>query len=324
MNILISIDSFKGSMTSMQAGEAAKKGILKAVPDADVLVCPLADGGMDGEKIRLTVTGPLGEKTDCYYGWLDGSKKAVMEMASAAGITLVHEKNPLAATTFGVGEMIFDAIKRGAENIIIGIGGSATNDGGIGMLKALGYEFLDKNGKDVGLGASSLGKVEKIVDDKVNPLISKVKFQVACDVDNPLCGENGATYIFGTQKGVTDEMKPVIDRAMKHFAEKTAEKLGVSCEDIAGAGAAGGLGFAFLSYLNAELKPGVELIMQATDMEEKINDAVLCNANGIDAFFPIVRGATTLEKAMRTENAVKNMELTAEQVFRLAADFMVH
>lgn len=292
-----------------------------------------------------------------------------MEMASAAGITLVHEKNPLAATTFGVGEMIFDAIKRGAENIIIGIGGSATNDGGIGMLKALGYEFLDKNGKDVGLGASSLGKVEKIVDDKVNPLISKVKFQVVCDVDNPLCGENGATYIFGTQKGVTDEMKPVIDRAMKHFAEKTAEKLGVSCEDIAGAGAAGGLGFAFLSYLNAELKPGVELIMQATDMEEKIkmadivvtgegrldsqtvmgkapigvaglakkynkkviafagsvsDDAVLCNANGIDAFFPIVRGATTLEKAMRTENAVKNMELTAEQVFRLAADFMVH
>ena len=379
MNILISIDSFKGSMTSMQAGEAAKKGILKAVPDADVLVCPLADGGegttdaltdgMDAEKISLTVTGPLGEKTDCYYGWLDGSKKAVMEMASAAGITLVHEKNPLAATTFGVGEMIFDAIKRGAENIIIGIGGSATNDGGIGMLKALGYEFLDKNGKDVGLGASSLGKVEKIVDDKVNPLISKVKFQVACDVDNPLCGENGATYIFGTQKGVTDEMKPVIDRAMKHFAEKTAEKLGVSCEDIAGAGAAGGLGFAFISYLNAELKPGVELIMQATDMEEKIkmadivvtgegrldsqtvmgkapigvaglakkynkkviafagsvsDDAVLCNANGIDAFFPIVRGATTLEKVMRTENAVKNMELTAEQVFRLAADFMVH
>lgn len=152
----------------MQAGKAAKKGILKAVPDAVVSVCPLADGGegttdaltdgMDGEKISLTVTGPLGEKTDCYYGWLDGSKKAVMEMASAAGITLVHEKNPLAATTFGVGEMIFDAIKRGAENIIIGIGGSATNDGGIGMLKALGYEFLDKNGKDVGLGAHHLEK----------------------------------------------------------------------------------------------------------------------------------------------------------------------
>lgn len=372
MNILISIDSFKGSMTSMQAGKAAKKGILRAVPDADITICPLADGGegttdaliegMGGEKIELTVTAPLGEKTDCYYGWLDESKTAVMEMASAAGITLVHEKNPLAATTFGVGEMILDAVNRGSENIVIGIGGSATNDGGIGMLKALGYEFFDKNGKDVGLGASSLGKVEKIIDDKVSPLLSKIKFQVACDVDNPLCGENGATYIFGTQKGVTDEMKPIIDKAMKHFAEKTTEKLGVSCENIAGAGAAGGLGFAFLSYLKAELKPGVELVMQATDTEEKIkdadvvvtgegrldsqtvmgkapigvaelakkynkkviafagsvsDDAILCNANGIDAFFPIVRGVTTLDEAMKTDNATKNMELTAEQVFRL-------
>lgn len=372
MNILISIDSFKGSMTSMQAGKAAKKGILRAVPDADITICPLADGGegttdaliegMGGEKIELTVTAPLGEKTDCYYGWLDESKTAVMEMASAAGITLVHEKNPLAATTFGVGEMILDAVNRGSENIVIGIGGSATNDGGIGMLKALGYEFFDKNGKDVGLGASSLGKVEKIIDDKVSPLLSNVKFQVACDVDNPLCGENGATYIFGTQKGVTDEMKPVIDKAMKHFAEKTTEKLGVSCENIAGAGAAGGLGFAFLSYLKAELKQGVELVMQAADTEEKIkdadvvvtgegrldsqtvmgkapigvaelakkynkkviafagsvsDDAILCNANGIDAFFPIVRGVTTLDEAMKTYNAVKNMELAVEQVFRL-------
>lgn len=372
MNIVISIDSFKGSMTSMQAGNAAKKGILRAVPDADITICPLADGGegttnaliegMGGEKIELTVTAPLGEKTGCYYGWLDESKTAVMEMASAAGITLVHEKNPLAASTFGVGEMILDAVRRGAENIIIGIGGSATNDCGIGMLEALGYEFYDKNGNDVGRGAASLRKVEKIVDDKVSPLISKVKFQVACDVDNPLCGKNGATYIFGTQKGVTDKMKPVIDKDMKHFAEKTTEKLGVSYENLPGAGAAGGLGFALLSYLNAELKPGVELVMQATGLEEKIkdadvvvtgegrldsqtvmgkapigvaglakkynkmvvafagsvsDDADLCNTNGIHAFFPIVRGVTTLEEAMKTENAVKNMELAVEQVFRL-------
>lgn len=365
-------------MTSMQAGNAAKKGILRAVPDADITICPLADGGegttdaliegMGGEKIELTVTTPLGEKTGCYYGWLDESKTAVMEMASAAGITLVHEKNPLAASTFGVGEMILDAVRRGAENIIIGIGGSATNDCGIGMLEALGYEFYDKNGDDVGRGAASLGKVEKIVDDKVNPLISKVKFKVACDVDNPLCGKNGATYIFGTQKGVTDKMKPVIDKDMKHFAEKTTEKLGVSYENLPGAGAAGGLGFALLSYLNAELKPGVELVMQATGLEEKIkdadvvvtgegrldsqtvmgkapigvaglakkynkmvvafagsvsDDADLCNINGIDAFFPIVRGVTTLEEAMETENAVKNMELAVEQVFRVIASDIV-
>lgn len=372
MNILISIDSFKGSMTSMQAGKAAEKGILRAVPDADISICPLADGGegttdaliegMGGEKIELEVTAPLGDKVCCYYGLLKENKTAVMEMASAAGITLVNEKNPMMATTYGVGEMILDAAKRGCEKVIIGIGGSATNDGGIGMLQAFGYQFLDKNGKDVGRGAAALGKVEKIIDDKVNPLISKIKFQVACDVDNPLCGENGATYIFGAQKGVVDELKPVIDKGMKNFADKTKQKLGVSCEKLPGAGAAGGLGFAFLAYLNAELTPGVQLIIQAAGIEEKIksadivvtgegrldsqtvmgkapigvaklakkygkkviafagsvsDDAGLCNENGIDAFFPIVRGVTTLENAMQMENAVKNMEFAVEQVFRV-------
>ena len=372
MNILISIDSFKGSMTSMQAGNAAKKGILKAVPDAVVSVCPLADGGegttdaltdgMDGEKISLTVTGPLGEKTDCYYGWLEESRTAVMEMASAAGLTLVNEKNPMMATTYGVGEMILDAAKRGCEKVIIGIGGSATNDGGIGMLQAFGYQFLDKNRKDVGKGVAALGKVEMIIADKVNPLISKIKFQVACDVDNPLYGEKGATYIFGAQKGVTDGMKPLIDNDMKHFADKTKEKLGVSCEDIPGAGAAGGLGFALLSYLNAELTPGAELVMQLTDMEDKIKnsdivitgegqldsqtvmgkapigvaglakkydkkviafagsvteEAIKCNEKGIDAFFSILPGVCSLDEAMNTETAQKNMRNAAEQVFRL-------
>ena len=372
MNILISIDSFKGSMTSMQAGNAAKKGILKAVPDAEAVVCPLADGGegttdaliegMSGEKIELEVTGPLGETVSCYYGWLEESRTAVMEMASAAGLTLVNEKKPMMATTYGVGEMILDAAKRGCEKVIIGIGGSATNDGGIGMLQAFGYQFLDKNRKDVGKGVAALGKVEMIIADKVNPLISKIKFQVACDVDNPLYGEKGATYIFGAQKGVTDEMKPLIDNDMKHFADKTKEKLGVSCEDIPGAGAAGGLGFALLSYLNAELTPGADLVMQLTYMVDKIKnsdivitgegqldsqtvmgkapigvaglakkydkkviafagrisaDAAICNENGIDAFFPIVRGVTTLEEAMKKENAIKNMELAVEQVFRV-------
>lgn len=372
MNVLISIDSFKGSMTSMQAGRAAKAGILKAVPDADVTICPLADGGegttdalvegMGGEKIELEMTGPLREKVNCYYGFIEDKNTAVMEMASAAGLTLVDEKNPMLATTFGVGEMIADAVKRGCENIIIGIGGSATNDGGIGMLKALGYQFLDENGKDVGDGAAALGKVKKILDNKADTRLSKVNFMVACDVDNPLCGKNGATYIFGVQKGVTEEMKPVIDSAMKCFADKTKEKLGISCENVPGAGAAGGLGFAFLSYLNAKLVPGVKLVMQAADIEEKIKkadivvtgegrldsqtvmgkapigvarlakkynkkviafagsvseDAVLCNENGIDAFFPIVRGIITLDEAVKTETAMKNMELTAEQVFRL-------
>ena len=153
------------------------------------------------------------------------------------------------------------------------------------MLQAFGYQFLDKNRKDVGKGVAALGKVEMIIADKVNPLISKIKFQVACDVDNPLYGEKGATYIFGAQKGVTDEMKPLIDNDMKHFADKTKEKLGVSCEDIPGAGAAGGLGFALLSYLNAELTPGAELVMQLTDMEDKIknSDIVITGEGQLDS-----------------------------------------
>ena len=382
MNILISIDSFKGSMTSMQAGNAAKKGILKAVPDAEAVVCPLADGGegttdaliegMSGEKIELEVTGPLGETVSCYYGWLEESRTAVMEMASAAGLTLVNEKKPMMAmltTSYGLGEIIAEALNKGCRHFIIGIGGSATNDGGIGMLQAFGYQFLDKNRKDVGKGVAALGKVEMIIADKVNPLISKIKFQVACDVDNPLYGEKGATYIFGAQKGVTDEMKPLIDNDMKHFADKTKEKLGVSCEDIPGAGAAGGLGFALLSYLNAELTPGAELVMQLTDMEDKIKnsdivitgegqldsqtvmgkapigvaglakkydkkviafagsvteEAIKCNEKGIDAFFSILPGVCSLDEAMNTETAQKNMRNAAEQVFRLVLDLYEH
>lgn len=198
MKVVIAVDSFKGSMTSMEAGIAAKEGVLAAKPDAKVIVKPLADGGegttdaliegMNGEKIDVTVTNPLGKKISSYYGYLKESNTAVIEMASAAGITLVDRKDPLNATTYGVGEMINDALSRGCQNFIIGIGGSATNDGGIGMLKALGFEFLDENGYDVGEGARALKKVVEIRTEKKNPLLSKAYFQVACDVKNPLCG----------------------------------------------------------------------------------------------------------------------------------------
>ena len=213
MKVIAAIDSFKGSMTSMEAGNAVKKGILAAKPDAEVVVNPLADGGegtvdaliegLGAKKIPVTVTGPLGEKVSCYYGFLEETKSAVMEMASAAGITLVTKKDPLRASTYGVGEMIADALKRGCKNFMIGIGGSATNDGGIGMLKALGFEFFDEDGNDVGEGAAALAKIEVIRTENKNPLLSSAKFQIACDVKNPLCGKQGATYIFGPQKGVT-------------------------------------------------------------------------------------------------------------------------
>lgn len=374
MKVVIAIDSLKGSLSSMEAGLAIKEGILKSKPDADIIVKPLADGGegttdaliegLNGERINLTVTGPMGTPVSCYYGYLKESATAIMEMASASGITLVpsDQKNPLVATTYGVGEMINHAIEMGCHNFIIGIGGSATNDGGIGMLKALGFEFLDKDGNDAGEGGQALSRITSVNKRNVNSKLSNCHFKVACDVNNPLCGKNGATYIYGPQKGVTDDIKESLDQGMASFAACTKELLGVDHARTPGAGAAGGLGFALLSYLNAELTPGIDLILNAVNLEEELKnadivvtgegrldhqtamgkapvgvaklakryntkvlafagsvtkDAIACNNAGIDAFFPIVRGITTLEEAMNPENARENMIATVEQVFRI-------
>lgn len=285
MKVVIAIDSLKGSLSSMEAGTAIKDGILAAKPDAEVIVKPLADGGegttdaliegMNGERIDLTVTGPMHTPVDAYYGYLKDTNTAVMEMASAAGITLVpdSEKNPLLATSYGVGEMINDAIQRGCRNFIIGIGGSVTNDGGIGMLKALGVRFLDENGEDAGEGGQALAKVARIDVSGMNPLLKECHIQIACDVNNPLCGENGSTYVYGPQKGVTEDMKKTLDEAMAHFARVTSETLENDYMNIPGAGAAGGLGYAFLAYTGAALTPGIELILDAVGLEEELSGA---------------------------------------------------
>lgn len=285
MKVVIAIDSLKGSLSSMEAGMAIKDGILAAKPDAEVIVKPLADGGegttdaliegMNGERIDLTVTGPMHTPVDAYYGYLKDTNTAVMEMASAAGITLVpdSEKNPLLATSYGVGEMINDAIQRGCRNFIIGIGGSVTNDGGIGMLKALGVRFLDENDEDAGEGGQALTKVARIDVSGMNPLLKECHIQVACDVNNPLCGENGSTYVYGPQKGVTEDMKKTLDEAMAHFARVTSETLENDYLNTPGAGAAGGLGYAFLAYTGAALTPGIELILDAVGLEEELSSA---------------------------------------------------
>lgn len=285
MKVVIAIDSLKGSLSSMEAGTAIKDGILAAKPDAEVIVKPLADGGegttdaliegMNGERIDLTVTGPMHTPVDAYYGYLKDTNTAVMDMASAAGITLVpdSEKNPLLATSYGVGEMINDAIQRGCRNFIIGIGGSVTNDGGIGMLKALGVRFLDENGEDAGEGGQALAKVARIDVSGMNPLLKECHIQVACDVNNPLCGENGSTYVYGPQKGVTEDMKKTLDEAMAHFARVTSETLENDYMNTPGAGAAGGLGYAFLAYTGAALTPGIELILDAVGLEEELSGA---------------------------------------------------
>ena len=260
MKVVVAVDSFKGSMTSIEAGMAVKAGVLAAHKDAEVIVKPLADGGegttdaliegLNGERIDVTVTGPYHESVNAYYGYLKDTNTAIMEMASAAGITISDQKDPMTATTFGVGEMILDAIGRGIRNFIIGIGGSATNDGGIGMLRALGFTFLDKDGNETGEGGQALAKVASVKLSDKTELLSQCNFKIACDVTNPLCGFQGATYIYGPQKGVTSEMLPVLDAGMENYAKITADVIGRDNMNASGAGAAGGLGFAFLSYLN--------------------------------------------------------------------------
>ena len=285
MKIVVAIDSMKGSLSSMEGGMAIKEGILRAMPDAQVTVMPLADGGegttealtrgLGGRRISVTVTGPDGNPVTANYGYLEESRTAVMEMATAAGITLIPLKrcDPMKATTRGVGEMILNALEQSCESFLIGIGGSATNDGGLGMLKALGFQFLDSHGQDVGEGAQALGKISRIQTESADPRLFRCRFRIACDVVNPLCGPEGATHIFGPQKGLSEWQTEEVDRDMAHFAAITAETLGKDLKYTAGTGAAGGLGFAFLAYLNGELTPGIDLVLDAIGLEQKIAEA---------------------------------------------------
>ena len=285
MKVVVAIDSFKGSLSSMEAGTAVAEGIYRADKDAEATVRPLADGGegtvealtagMNGRIEHVSVTGPLGNTVEASYGIIAETKTAIIEMAAAAGITLLAEKdrNPLYTTTYGVGELIRDAIKKGCRNFIVGIGGSATNDGGVGMLQALGYGFLDAEGKQVPYGAKGLALIEKITDDRVVPELKECHFKVACDVANPLCGEQGCSAVFGPQKGATPSMVEEMDKWLMHYAALTKEKYPQSDRNKPGTGAAGGLGFAFLSYTNAALDSGVKIILEETKLEEYIKSA---------------------------------------------------
>ena len=379
MKVVVAIDSLKGSLTSLEAGEAIQEGILRAISDAEVIVRPLADGGegtvealtrgMNGRYEKITVTDPLGRPTDAVYGILEDLHTAIIEMSAAAGITLIDAKdrNPMNTTTYGVGEMIKDAIGKGCRHFFIGIGGSATNDGGIGMLQALGYGMLDTEGKQVSLGAKGLAELVSITDENVLPELKECTFQIACDVKNPLCGELGCSAIFGPQKGATPDIIAQMDSWLGKYALLTANRYKKADSQYPGTGAAGGMGFAFLSYMNAELRSGVQIVLEETKLEEYIRnadivvtgegcldgqsvmgkapigvaalakkhhkkviafagcvteDAKVCNQNGIDAFFPILRNVVTREEAMDTDNAHRNMTDTAEQVFRLIKEIM--
>ena len=285
MKVVIAIDSLKGSLSSLEAGAAIKEGIKRAIPDAEVVVRPLADGGegtvealaigMGGRLEKVMVTGPLGDAVECTYGILEESKTAIVEMSGAAGITLIPAKkrNPLYTTTYGVGETIKDAILKGCRHFIVGIGGSATNDGGVGMLQALGFGVLDADGNQVRFGASGVKDIVKITDENVIPELKECTFRIACDVTNPLCGETGCSAVYGPQKGASPSMIKSMDAWLLDFAKLTAEKYEKADPVYPGTGAAGGLGFAFLSYTNAVLESGIKIILEETKLEEYVKDA---------------------------------------------------
>ncbi len=373
MKAVIAIDSFKGSLTSLEAGNAVREAVLRAHPDAEVTVRPLADGGegtvnamcsgLSGEMIEAEVTGPLGERVAAKYCIVNGST-AVIEMAEAAGLTLVPSemRDPMFTTTYGVGELILHAIARGCRSFIVGIGGSATNDGGVGMLSALGFEFFDKNGEHIARGAYGLDALASVSAENACPELKNCSFRVACDVDNPLCGERGCSAVYGPQKGATREAVAIMDVWLAAYAEIAKSVFPNADPDHPGAGAAGGLGFAFKTFLGASLESGNSIILQETDLEKYIADADIvvtgegridfqtamgkapigvaklakkhgkrviafagcvtedaeeCNAQGIDAFFPIIRGVTTLDEALNKETAIKNLKAAAYQVFRI-------
>ncbi len=373
MKVVVAIDSFKGSLTSLEAGEAVREGVLKADKDADVVIRPLADGGegtvealaigLGGEMIEAEVTGPLGTPVTAKYCIVKGST-AVIEMAQAAGLPLVPAelRDPMNTTTYGVGELILDAIKRGCHAFIVGIGGSATNDGGTGMLSALGFEFLDKNGAPIAQGARGLENLSSVSGENAIPELRECSFRVACDVNNPLCGERGCSAVYAPQKGASPEAVKIMDEWLGQYAETAKKTFPNADANYPGAGAAGGLGFAFMTFLGGVLESGISIILDETELEKYIADAEVvvtgegridfqtamgkapigvaklakrhgkrvvafagcvtddaeeCNSHGIDAFFPIVRGITTLDEALDKSNAQGNLAATAYQVFNL-------
>ena len=287
MRVVAAIDSMKGSLSSVEAGNAAKEGVLRVYPEADVTVHPVADGGegtvaaltegLGGTLCRVTVTGPLGAPVDAVYGILPDGVTAVMEMSAAAGITLVSPEalSPDDATTFGVGEMMLDALRRGCRRILLGIGGSATNDGGIGMLKALGFGFFDENGNAVPNGGKGLFALRSVTTDGVTPLWNGGELRVACDVTNPLCGENGCSAVFGPQKGLCSEDVPRYDKALAAYAALVKTVIPAADAALAGAGAAGGMGFALSAFLGATLESGIAMVLEEIGLEEAVAAANL-------------------------------------------------
>ena len=325
MKIIIAPDSFKESLSAEGVANAIGRGFAEVFPAAELVLLPVADGGegttdalvaaTSGQRISQKATGPLGQQVDAFWGILgDGETQAksevngqiaVIEMAAASGLDLItpEQRDPLKATTRGTGELILAALDHGAEHIIVGLGGSATNDAGAGMLQALGVKLLDETGVDIPAGGGSLAQLHSIDLSQMDSRLQHVRFEVACDVDNPLVGPNGASAIFGPQKGATPDLVERLDKNLEHFAKLTLAATGKDIVNAPGAGAAGGLGGAFLGYLNANLKSGIDIVLDAVAFESHLEGAslVISGEGRIDS--QSIRGKTPVGVSKRAKAA---------------------
>ena len=322
MKIVIAPDSFKDSLSALAVGEAIQSGILKVDDGIETVLVPMADGGegtvqsltdaSGGKIIQTTVHDPLFRKIKSFYGIMGDGKTAVIEMAAASGLPLLkpEERNPLKTTTYGTGELIKEALDKGCTKIILGLGGSATNDGGLGMAQALGVRFLDENENEIGYGGGELLKIHTIDMSGINRRIQNVEFIAACDVDNPLCGEKGASNVYGKQKGGSDIDVKKLDNGLAHFAQLLESMLGVNLKDFPGTGAAGGLGYGVMMFLKGTLENGFDIVSRVTKLAEKMEgaDLVITGEGKID--FQTVFGKTPFGVAQLAKRK-KNIPVVA-------------
>ncbi|WP_315073723.1 glycerate kinase [uncultured Clostridium sp.] len=376
MKIVIAPDSFKGSLTALEVANAIEDGLKKYDRDFVIEKVPMADGGegtveslvslTDGEIITVKVKDPLMRDVKGFYGLLGDKKTAVIEMAAASGLPLLNEneKNPLITSTFGTGQLIVDALDKGCKNFIIGIGGSATNDGGTGMLKALGVKFLNKDNKEIKDGAIELNHLHAIDMSQFDKRIYECDIKVACDVENPLCGENGASFVFGAQKGADEDMMRVLDDNLCHYGKVLENAFDMEVINVPGAGAAGGMGAALVAVLKAKLERGIDIIIRESRLGEKLKDADLVFTGegridfqtkfgktpfgvaseasknnipviaiagsigeGTDTLYEVGFDGifSTMDKPMTLDDAIKNAsELVKEAAYRIINLYMVH
>ena len=306
MKIVIAPDSYKESLSALEVAQAVEAGFRQVFPDADYVLVPVADGGegtvdamvaaTGGRKETVTVSGPLGEPVEAFYGLTGDGDTAVIEMAAASGLALVppDRRNPLLTSSRGTGELIRAALDAGARRFILGIGGSATNDGGAGMVQALGARLLDLEGRELDGSGGDLARLERIDVSALDPRLAECRIEVACDVDNPLTGARGASAVFGPQKGATPEMVQALDANLARLARIVGRDLGVAVDTVPGAGAAGGMGAAMLAFFGATLKPGIEIVTAAVDLDTQVRDAdlVITGEGRID--FQTVHGKTPI------------------------------